>query len=85
MRSKISRPSGYAERFSRDVFPSRNTLSHNPHSEMNNASDEEFILQDVGTVRKTTDINVTYEEARGKITKGMVPGIEDVGRYDKLG
>jgi hypothetical protein len=28
-----------------------------------NASDEEFILEEVARVRKTTDISVTYEEA----------------------
>ena len=63
MRDKSTRPGQYVEQFSRDKYASKNTVSHNARGQLDDNSDEEFILQELGTVRKTTDINITYEEA----------------------
>lgn len=63
MRDKSTRPSEYVERFSRDKYASKTIVSHNPRGQLDDNSDEEFILQELGSVRKTTDVNITYEEA----------------------
>ncbi|KIM96926.1 hypothetical protein OIDMADRAFT_131316 [Oidiodendron maius Zn] len=63
MRDKSTRPGQYVEQFSRDKYASKNTVSHNARGQLDNNSDEEFILQELGSVRKTTDVNITYEDA----------------------
>ncbi|RFU24700.1 hypothetical protein B7463_g11637, partial [Scytalidium lignicola] len=59
--NKSSRPSDYAAQFTRDVY-TKNTISHQPRNQIDNASDEQFILHDINSVKKTTDINITYED-----------------------
>ena len=47
-------------------YVSKKAIAQHPSGYHDNASDEEFILQEVGAVRNTADINVIYEDASGK-------------------
>jgi hypothetical protein len=49
-----TRQGQYEEQISRDQYVSRNILSQNSRARRDNDSDEEFILQELGSVRKTT-------------------------------
>lgn len=64
MRDKNTGSSRYADNASSNIaYTPRRVISHNARVMTDNASDEEFILEEVARVRKTTDIGVTYEEA----------------------
>jgi hypothetical protein len=64
MRDKTTGSSRYADNASSNIaYTPRRVISHNARVMTDNASDEEFILAEVSRVRKTTDTNVTYEEA----------------------
>jgi hypothetical protein len=64
MRDKSTGNSHYAENVSsNNTYKSRRLTPHNARGMADNASDEEFILEEVARVQKTTGINVTYEEA----------------------
>ncbi|PMD60015.1 uncharacterized protein K444DRAFT_589731 [Hyaloscypha bicolor E] len=64
MRDKTTGSSRYADNTSSNIaYTPRRVISHNARVMTDNASDEEFILAEVSRVRKTTDTNVTYEEA----------------------
>ena len=84
MRDKNFRPSQYAEQFSKDWHTSPNAITHVTRNRADNDSDEEFILQD-RAVRKTTDINIAYEEASGKSESDIVHPSSEMKREDKLG
>lgn len=82
MRDKSTGNSHYADNVSsNNAYTSRRVISHNARVMTDNASDEEFILEEVVRVRKTTDINVTYEEATfGKANIGKAEfGKEESG------
>ena len=72
MRDKNTGSSRYADNASSNIaYTPRRVISHNARVMTDNASDEEFILEEVARVRKTTDIGVTYEEATlGKASIG---------------
>lgn len=71
MRDKSTRPSQYPEQVSKDKYAPKFAITHNTRTQADNASDEEFILQDIGTVRKTTHIGITYEEGSIKSETGV--------------
>ncbi|RDL41430.1 uncharacterized protein BP5553_01409 [Venustampulla echinocandica] len=75
MRSQnASHPSQFTETFPRKGAMTKHIFStNNPHTQLHNASDEEFILHDVSAVKKTTDIAITYEEPSKKIVKIQKP------------
>lgn len=85
MRDKSTRQGQYEEQISRDQYVSRNILLQNSRARLGNDSDEEFILQELGSVRKTTDINITYEEASRISEPGVINGRSESTRYDKHG
>ena len=74
MRDKSTHPSQYGEHFSRDQYLSKTTIIHDARGRQNNDSDEEFILQELGSVRKTTDVNITYEETSRMSDSGHEDG-----------
>lgn len=52
----------YAQPFSRSNYNAKNMISSPPRIRADDASEEEFILQDVKSVRKTTEVNISYEK-----------------------
>jgi hypothetical protein len=59
--------SQYGDNFSRDNYGPKNIIpSYNSKVGLDNASDEEFILQGLPSVRKTTEIDIKYSNARSE-------------------
>jgi hypothetical protein len=85
MRDKSTRVGQHERQFSSDDYGSRNIVSHNTRAQADNSSDDEFILHDIAArVRKTTDINITYEGASWESEFGVINGNSEMKRDDKL-
>ena len=85
MRDRSTRQGQYEEQISRDQYGLRNTTSQHRRPTRDTDSDEEFILQELGSVRKTTDISINYEEASGKSESGAIKGGSHISSNEKHG